>query len=217
VDLRDALGPARDQGRRGTCVAFAATSGHELVRAEGLDLSDEFLYWAAKTRDGRPDEEGTTLAAASEALADLGQPLAVTWPYDETRDSKGPGYTPPPGAEESALERRLVSAGGLALNAPAIRNAVDGGAVVVLGLLLHQEWYVPLAEGRIAMPPDGAVAIGAHAVLIAGYIDGEGDGGGRFWVRNSWGSDWGDDGYGLLPYAYVDKFSVGALRLGADA
>lgn len=187
-----------------------------MVRAEGVDLSVEFLFWAAKTRDAQPGEDGTTLAAASEALAELGQPPAAIWPYDETRDAKSPSYTPPSGAKESALERRLVGAVGLAPNAPAIRNAVDGGAAVVLGLLLHQEWFVPLADGRIAMPPAGALAIGGHAVLIAGYIDGEGDGGGRFWVRNSWGTDWGDDGYGLLPYAYVDRFSVGALRLGAD-
>lgn len=201
---------------RGTCVAFAATAGHELVRAEAIGLSEEFLFWAAKTFDGQPAEDGTTLVAASEALAQLGQPPMALWPYDETRDSKNAGYAPAPGVTEKALERRLGPAARLVPTALLIRTAVNDGAAVVLGLLLHREWFAVPPDGRIEMPQSPVAPIGGHAVLIAGYIDGEGEGGGRFWVRNSWGSGWGAAGYGLLPYEYVDKFSVGALRLGAS-
>ena len=42
-------------------------------------------------------------------------------------------------------------------------------------------------------------SIGGHAVLIAGYDDATS----RFLVRNSWGENWGNNGYFTMPYAYV--------------
>src|SRR5579871_6198034 len=96
IDLRQLQAPIKDQGRRGTCVAFAATAAHEALRSGGADdLCEEFLYWAARQRDGLPRAtEGTTLAAAAGALADLGQPPEGHWPYDESRDCLDPAYQP---------------------------------------------------------------------------------------------------------------------------
>jgi C1A family cysteine protease len=65
-------------------------------------------------------------------------------------------------------------------------------------------------DGVIAMPKTGDYAAGGHAVLVVGYQDGEGDGGGRFIIRNSWGESWGIGGYGLLPYGYVDDYGQDA-------
>jgi len=42
-------------------------------------------------------------------------------------------------------------------------------------------------------------AIGGHAVLLVGFKDSTK----KFIVRNSWGPDWGDNGYFTLPYKYV--------------
>lgn len=48
---------------------------------------------------------------------------------------------------------------------------------------------------------------GGHAMLLVGYEDDESiPGGGSFIVRNSWGENWGDDGYARMPYAYVELF-----------
>ena len=55
---------------------------------------------------------------------------------------------------------------------------------------------------------------GGHAVIAAGYDDGmkirnaaagAKETTGAILVRNSWGADWGDNGYGWLPYDYVIK------------
>lgn len=178
-----------------------------MLRAEGVDLSEEFLHWAAKQRDGLPQHaEGTTLSAAAAALADMGQPTEEAWPYDDGRDHRDPTYRPPDGACEAALARRLAGARVLHPSADGVRAALDEGCAVVLGVRLYVTWHSAPADGRIGMPSAGATALGGHAVLLVGYIDS--DAGGHFIVRNSWGVEWGVDGYGFLPYAYVDAHGL---------
>jgi C1A family cysteine protease len=66
-------------------------------------------------------------------------------------------------------------------------------------------------DGRIPYPTRGEHVKGGHAVAAVGYDDTvrvpQGDGArsttGAFLIRNSWGRDWGMDGYGWLPYDYV--------------
>ena len=41
--------------------------------------------------------------------------------------------------------------------------------------------------------------LGGHAIVIVGYDEEKR----LFTFRNSWGEDWGDKGYGYLPYDYV--------------
>lgn len=51
--------------------------------------------------------------------------------------------------------------------------------------------------------------VGAHAMAIVGYDDAL-DG---FIVENSWGTGWGDKGYGVLPYTVLrDAFEIWAIR-----
>lgn len=213
-DLRDRQSPIKDQGRRGACVAFAATAGHEMLRADGEDLGEEFLHWAAKGRDGLPvTAEGTTLAAAAAALADVGQPPESLWPYDDRRDQWAPGYDPPDGVLDEAMRRRLRGGRALPPTPAALRAALDEGLAVLLGIRLYATWYAPDAEGHIALPNAGAVAFGGHAVLVVGYDAGDTGVPGHLIVRNSWGEDWGVGGYGYLPDTYVDAHGLQAWGL----
>lgn len=214
IDLRPELPPVRDQGRRSTCVAFAGTANHEWLRRDGETLSVEFLHWAAKARDGlAAGTSGTTLRAATRALADIGQPPEPSWPYDDSRDDRAPAYGPPAGACEAAQQRRLIGGTPLAPTAGAIRAVLEAGRVVLLGLRVHATWHFVPLDGRIAMPPPGAASLGGHAVLVVGFNDAADPSGGHFIVRNSWGADWGDAGYGHLPLAYVDTYGIAAWDL----
>ena len=42
-----------------------------------------------------------------------------------------------------------------------------------------------------------------HAICVVGYSDPRQ----HFIFKNSWGEDWGDDGYGYIPYSYMSMYS----------
>jgi hypothetical protein len=57
---------------------------------------------------------------------------------------------------------------------------------------VHNDWLDPLKSGVIDWSEQEE--IGYHAFAIVGY---DSDG---FWIQNSWGKDWGRDGYGHVSY-----------------
>jgi C1A family cysteine protease len=70
------------------------------------------------------------------------------------------------------------------------------------------------AEGRIPFPTPSENSEGGHAVMAVGYddkmeIENKGPEGGKtigaLLIRNSWGTSWGDYGYGWVPYKFVLK------------
>jgi len=49
------------------------------------------------------------------------------------------------------------------------------------------------------MPTDNDKILGGHAVMAVGYNEKEK----VFIIRNSWGVNWGDQGYFYMPYKYM--------------
>jgi Papain family cysteine protease len=214
VDLRSLLPCVKDQGPRSTCVSFAMTAGHEVLHSDGVDLSEEFLHWAAKQRDGLGLQvDGTTLSAAAAALHDIGQPPEAIWPYSVSHDHTSPAYVPPTGAFRHTRSHRLTADCSVSPTSDAIHRALDSLEIVVLAVRLFSSWYQPTTEGHILLPPASASALGAHAVLVVGY-DEPTNGEKLFLIRNSWGASWALAGYGYLPYSYVDAYGIGSWSLG---
>ncbi len=95
-----------------------------------------------------------------------------------------------------------------------LRACLSASLPSSIGFSLYRSSLVLAADdGEVPMPERDEAPVGSHAVLIVGYDDEKviGDGKdhektrGAFLFKNSWSTDWGDDGYGWLPYAYLQR------------
>lgn len=82
----------------------------------------------------------------------------------------------------------------------AIKTAIAGKDPVIFGVDVYESFESNQAAhgGRIQMPHSWEKLLGGHALYMVGWDD-------RtqcFEFQNSWGQ-WGDHGFGWLPYAYV--------------
>src|SRR5664279_1031305 len=120
VSLRAQQSRVKFQSDRPTCAAFAVTASHEYhvdvvagsKESCDLDLSEEFLFHHCKKHDGLGvDQTGTTLTAASSALALYGQCLEHLHPYRDRNSAERSG--PPSLAALEDARARMYS--GLAL------------------------------------------------------------------------------------------------------
>lgn len=229
VNLISEMPPIRNQGARGTCVAFAALGmyEHQLNAGAALqDLSEQFLYWSCKRNDGIPNDEGTWLAVAVPLLQRDGCCLESTWKYQPDPIAGNEGQGPPPGgAQLEALTFRVQNAKQLsATSVDDIKNELAAGRCVAFSIPVFNSWYRSTwvaFTGDITMPVPGEIRVGGHAMCLVGYVDlpNPGLGGGRFILRNSWGTDWGTGskfgpGYGTIPYAYIAKMGAEAYSIG---
>jgi C1A family cysteine protease len=214
----------KNQGPRGTCVAYAALAAYEhYLNLQGAyqDLSEQFLYWNCKRHDDFPNE-GTWLAIAMPLLHREGVCLEATWPYADHVIPGNEGHHPPPGgAQLEALTFRIPGYKQLSPTCvDDLKNELAHDRCVAFSVPVFNSWLrsgFVANGGDITMPVPGEMRVGGHAMCLVGYVDSPnpGLGGGRFILRNSWGTDWGINsrygpGYGTIPYAYI-------ARMGAEA
>lgn len=177
------------------------------------------------------DRGGSLLGRCFQAVEKMGICRYSLWPYVNMqvtrifskRDIAGDDGSPPfpPGAEKDAARHRVLGDFYL-LRSP---NNVDEIRGILAGA--NNRRPMPVAacmtifagcseEGVFDFPPceerDGRIlsakeALGRHGTLLVGYRDDPSyAGGGYFIVRNSWGDQWGERGYGRVSYAYVECF-----------
>ena len=213
--------PVKDQGPRGSCVAFSNLAGIEawVKRNQNVtrDLSENhahelFLAVGGGTCD--PDK-GVGLKSML-ALRTSGVCAEPLFPYTPTC----PASTPQ--ACTSSTERlRIASLYPLSFpglpNQPQfdVRNTsmlealLDGGFDIEFSIqIAGSDWSDGTAEtGTIDAQSNGngdpAGSVGNHGILVVGY-NRAGD---YFLFKNSWGTDWGQSGYGRLSYDYVETYA----------
>ena len=198
-DLRRELLSVRHQGRRQSCLAFAASAAHEHLGRHLEALSVEYLYFhaVARTAGANPDA-GSTMEAAGAALTEEGQPFEAAWAY-EPAQLYPPMWSPP--GSVGTLHRATMSVRALAVDE--VCDALDAGSTVVLGLVITDAFWTPGAAG-IVPPRDPDIERGGHAVLAVGH--GRDENGDRLvLIRNSWGERWGLGGHAWLAEPYLAR------------
>jgi C1A family cysteine protease len=218
VDLHATMPAVRNQGNRGTCVSHAAIAVREFLTGAGspsANLSEQFLYWACKQRDGHPADGGTWIKVAMAVLQDTGVCPEPIWPYNKALVANNEGQGPPPAnAQAQAAPFKVISTKQLQARwLQDLKGALADGQPVAFSVSIFQSWQNPWTyrNGDIRLPLPGERNLGGHAMCMVGYADDDDvPGGGYFIVRNSWGEAFGQQGkiapgYCRLPYAFVQQ------------
>lgn len=220
VDLRQWFSPVENQGNIGSCTAHAGIGIVEYFekRASGkhLEGSRLFLYKTTRNLMQVKGDEGGWLRSTMGAIVLCGIPSEKYWPYKVSElDTEPDAFVYSLANNYKAVKYFCHDPSGAKTPFPKVLDSVK--QYLVAGIpSMFGFWGFPSYEnsdkkGGIPYPASGEQAEWGHAVVAAGYDDSMkiknlSDGQettGALLIRNSWGREWGDKGYGWLPYEYV--------------
>jgi len=202
VDLRPQCPPVYDQGQLGSCTANAIAAAIEFDRRKqrlpDFVPSRLFIYYNERAMEHTVDSDsGAQIRDGIKSVNRLGDCPETKWPYVIARFRT----RPPAKCYAEALKYRAVLYQRVVQTTAQIKSCLASGYPVVFGFTVYESFEsAPVARtGQVPLPRPGETAVGGHAVVAVGYDDTRG----RFIVRNSWGTRWGQKGYFTLPYAYA--------------
>jgi C1A family cysteine protease len=218
VDLREWCSPVEDQFDLGSCTANAGTGLIEFFQRKAfgkhIDASRLFLYKTTRNLMGVTGDTGAYLRSTMKAMVLFGTPPESIVPYRIADFEKEPtSFHYSYASNYQALEYyRLDPPGTTAEDLlQRIWTNLAAGLPSMFGFSVYSSIEQASETGMIPYPSENDSMDGGHAVVAVGYdddieIEHEYAGFtsvGAFLIRNSWGVDWGDNGYGWLPYDYV--------------
>jgi hypothetical protein len=197
-----------DQGHQGSCVAwssaYAARTIEEAART-GADpnsarFSPSFLY----NQIGLENCNGSYIEKAMEFMTQSGSIPYDQFPYSDQDCSKQPDQQQLQQAQQYKMRgfNRLTPGDrNNAIDLHAIKENIAQGAPVVIGMQVGGSYMQPMLGKDLWQPTDedrSLLGFGGHAQCVVGYDDRKY--GGAFLLMNSWGPQWGNNGFAWVRY-----------------
>jgi hypothetical protein len=208
VDLSSQLPPPGNQGAQQSCVGWAVAYGLKSYQEQGEER------WPLADRAGAPDpshvfspsfiynqlnqgrDGGCSLPDALNLLHERGAATLADMPYDASDHRRQPDARASTAAKRFRIDYwRQVNIGDLL----EVKAQLNAGYPVVIGAEVDQG-FVTADAGTVWKARTGS-SRGGHAMLLVGYDDRRH----AFKLLNSWGSTWGDRGYGWIDYDHFGR------------
>lgn len=212
IDLRPLCSEVENQETLNSCAANAVVGAVEYHRNKAKlppqELSRLYVYYNARKMAGRQDlDEGTFIHHAMAAVLAFGVCEERMWPYQTALVNNEPTRA----CFSNATRYEAISFARTTFPGQVLQ-ALAAGIPIVFGAYFPEDFYLEAARST-AMPKVAEFrddAGGGHAMLIVGYdLKAQ-----MFIVRNSWGPEFADGGYCLIPfdtmmaYAHPEHFWV---------
>ena len=200
VDLRPSCPPVYDQMDLGSCTANAIGAAIQYNQMQtgkpSFVPSRLFIYYNERVLEASIKlDAGAMIRNGIKTVVRLGAPPEEIWPYDESAV-----FTQPHPDAYAAAKLDLVSLYcRVGQTLPLLQTCLEEGFPIVFRCTCFPSMDHTWDDGAIPMPGPTEQADGGHCMLIVGYNSASR----TFLVRNSWGMQWGQLGYGTMPYDYI--------------
>ena len=192
-----------DQGDEGSCTANIGMYVRAMLEAAKTSIvfSRQFQYAMELIMEGNfPNDDGAQMRTIGLVMVKYGSCLETDDPY-----IAGDIIKPSTKATADALLNKIKSCYSVP-NLTGMKQVIAlKSQPVMFGIDVYESFESASAAktGIIPMPKKGEKLLGGHASGGIKYDDTKK----LIKFPNSWGSSWGDKGFGYLPYAYFTKYA----------
>jgi Papain family cysteine protease len=197
-----------DQGHQGSCVAWSSAyaartieeAAHTGADPNSLRFSPSFLY----NQIGLDNCDGSYIERAMEFMTQSGSIPYDQFPYDDHDCARQPDQQQleeARGYRMRGFNRLTPGDRNNAIDLHAIKENISQGAPVVIGMQVGGSYMQPMLGKDLWEPSEddrGMIGFGGHAQCVVGYDDKKY--GGAFLLMNSWGPQWGNNGFAWVRY-----------------
>lgn len=197
--------PVVDQGQLGSCTGngIASALGY-LQLKEGeqfVQPSRLFIYYNERVLEGTVGEDaGAEIRDGIKSVVDSGYCPETDWPYNISQFTVKPWDV----AYVDAAKDLVKTYQRVMVRSYSIQEAIAIGFPVIVGFTVYDS-FMTSTDGVIPMPSAGETIAGGHCVLVVGYDQVTR----LFKFQNSWGTGWGDKGFGYIPFDYLGNALYG--------
>lgn len=233
VNLKNDMTSVKNQAERGTCTFFAAMALVEAAIKKDqkieTNLSEEYLNYETKSAGVYPRIEGSITHLNLNVLKKTGILLEKDWSYQPSWFAKGLPCSKYKSDDQSspatcyshnrpnatALKKLIPSKDIEVIALPANTNAIIKFLArerrpISFAIMVNEKgfpktgdvFYDETLREECLKKPD---TCGGHAMTLTGYDLNKK----VFFLKNSYGEDWGIEGYGTVTFDTIDRFSTG--------
>lgn len=212
-----------DQGKSGTCVAWSSSYAARTIsyciqhlitdpaQIKALRFSPNYIYHYVKQSTDDDCSAGAKVETAMKVLTEKGDVLLTDGVPDcasqieKSIEKNAPNYS------IKAYSALTNSFGIISKNEIlAIKKGISEKKPVIFSLKCYKSMFGVDKSGVWKIPANDSL-VGNHALCIVGYDDNKE--GGSFEIMNSWGTEWGNQGFGWISYEQLKTFGRYALEL----
>jgi C1A family cysteine protease len=193
-----------NQGELGSCSANGASNALRfcLEKEHGIVIQPSrlFIYYFTRLIEGTINEDsGACIRDVMKEINTYGACSETLVPYDITKFAVHPPTSAVRSAQSHCKGFKYLS---VQQNLSSIKNALNAGFPIILGIQVYDSFETQQVSqtGIVPMPDVNTEScLGGHCVTCYGYSEDDK----TFLFMNSWGTEWGQQGFFTLPFAYV--------------